>query len=471
MKPITREEMFLAAAAGYDVTPPEPVTRKEKFLAKLAGMEVETPTVFTRQERLLDEAASRAPSVTINNQDITVTENGQYTADEGYTGLGTVTVEVPDEPAVLEDLEVTENGNYTPSDGVDGFGSVTVNVPDAPAVVQPLEITENGTYTAPDGVDGYSPVTVNVPTPEINLQDKTITENGTYTADSGFDGLGSVEVNVKGGGGLPVGGYWGPFDDVPRPNAYNWIFAELGGELYAFTPKTNAETNTGINYKFKMVDGAWVQLADETFVDANMYAIRFVEFNGKLHFVPKQGSKYHWTFDGTAMVKMGDLPKSIYIRSLFVQDNKLKMIYGQTVYVWDEATDTWTTEATLSAIGAYTYAGVYVVDGVVYMVDQKNVFIYANKAVTQYATTTKDAGATNYTAVVNGKLYYYNGDSLKGTSLYCFNFATKTDRLVTKVPAWGTYGNPYLKSYQGKLLSLYTKPTYGSIFQLYEVTE
>lgn len=31
---------------------------------------------------------------TINNQDKTITENGVYQADEGYTGLGTVTVEV-----------------------------------------------------------------------------------------------------------------------------------------------------------------------------------------------------------------------------------------------------------------------------------------------------------------------------------------------------------------------------------------
>lgn len=70
---------------------------------------------------------------------------------------------------VLEELEVTENGNYTPSEGVDGFGSVTVNVPDIPAVVQPLEVTENGTYTAPDGVDGFSEVTVNVDPTKITV--------------------------------------------------------------------------------------------------------------------------------------------------------------------------------------------------------------------------------------------------------------------------------------------------------------
>lgn len=33
----------------------------------------------------------------INNQDKTITKNGSYTADEGYTGLGTVTVNVPSE--------------------------------------------------------------------------------------------------------------------------------------------------------------------------------------------------------------------------------------------------------------------------------------------------------------------------------------------------------------------------------------
>ena len=37
------------------------------------------------------------PGQQINNQDKTITENGQYTADSGYTGLGTVIVNVPQE--------------------------------------------------------------------------------------------------------------------------------------------------------------------------------------------------------------------------------------------------------------------------------------------------------------------------------------------------------------------------------------
>lgn len=59
---------------------------------------------------------------TINNQNITVTENGEYTADEGYTGLGTVTVNVP---APSGTINITENGTYD----VTNKSSAVVNVP------------------------------------------------------------------------------------------------------------------------------------------------------------------------------------------------------------------------------------------------------------------------------------------------------------------------------------------------------
>lgn len=73
LEPITREEMFLAKAAGMDVTTPEPITRREMFLSQISG---------------------GGGGATINNQDKTITQNGTYTADEGYTGLGNVTVNV-----------------------------------------------------------------------------------------------------------------------------------------------------------------------------------------------------------------------------------------------------------------------------------------------------------------------------------------------------------------------------------------
>lgn len=74
------------------------------------------------------ESSDGGSGVTIRNQNKTFTENGSYRADSGYTGLGTVTVNVPEREPVLEPLTVTENGTYNPGSGVDGFSPVTVNV-------------------------------------------------------------------------------------------------------------------------------------------------------------------------------------------------------------------------------------------------------------------------------------------------------------------------------------------------------
>jgi len=41
--PVTREEMYLSAAAGENTELPEPITRKELFLAKAAGDEKYMP--------------------------------------------------------------------------------------------------------------------------------------------------------------------------------------------------------------------------------------------------------------------------------------------------------------------------------------------------------------------------------------------------------------------------------------------
>jgi hypothetical protein len=82
--------------------------------------------LFIQEAKAAKEYYDGLGGESINNQDKTITENGTYTADEGYTGLGTVSVDVP-EP-VLESLSVAKNGTYTAQPGVDGYSQVTVNV-------------------------------------------------------------------------------------------------------------------------------------------------------------------------------------------------------------------------------------------------------------------------------------------------------------------------------------------------------
>lgn len=103
----------------------------------------------------------------INNQDKTVTANGIYTADSGYTGLGEVTVALP-----LDTKTITINGTYNASsDDLQGYSSVTVNVADIPAVVEELNViptTSSQTIRPETGVDGFSVVNVSAVTSAID---------------------------------------------------------------------------------------------------------------------------------------------------------------------------------------------------------------------------------------------------------------------------------------------------------------
>lgn len=127
-------------------------------------------------------------SKTVNLQNKVIYNNGQYEADDGYDGLGKVTVDVHNE---MTDLKATENGVYLPPEGYDGFDSVHVDVPDPE--LDAINITQNGRYTPPTGVYGYDDIYVNV---NLNLESKTITANGHYEPSQGRNGFSDVTVNV-----------------------------------------------------------------------------------------------------------------------------------------------------------------------------------------------------------------------------------------------------------------------------------
>ena len=62
---------------------------------------------------------------------------------------------------VIEQLSITENGTYTAPEGVDGYSPITVNVPIPDGYIRPsgvLEVIENGTQD----VTAYASIEVNV---------------------------------------------------------------------------------------------------------------------------------------------------------------------------------------------------------------------------------------------------------------------------------------------------------------------
>ena len=103
---------------------------------------------------------AKPQATAISLQDKTVTENGTVTADSGYDGLGTVTVNVntPAEEVNLQSaksVNVTENGTYTitPDSGYDGLASaeviVNVEASGGDTTVEDNFVTRNlsGAYT------------------------------------------------------------------------------------------------------------------------------------------------------------------------------------------------------------------------------------------------------------------------------------------------------------------------------------
>ena len=124
-------------------------------------------TVIPSAGKFLTEVIVNVPTgSTINNQDKTITPTTAeqiVTADSGYTGLGTITI------------------NRIPTNYIIPSGNKS--------------ITANGTNI---DVSAYATVSVSVSS-TINNQDKTVTPSTsqqTINADSGYSGLGTVTVNA-----------------------------------------------------------------------------------------------------------------------------------------------------------------------------------------------------------------------------------------------------------------------------------
>lgn len=184
----------------------------------------------------------------IINQDITVTENGNYYPSDDYTGFNLVRVKVPEPNLVSKTIspKITSQ-TITPSTGIDGFNKVIVN-PVTSAIdsnikpenivknVKILGVTGNVEFTTEEleisptirkqtktpTADGYSKVVVNAVTSAIdsnitsanirkdvkilgvtgsiiesNETTRDIYANGRYTPPSPYTGFSEVNVDVR----------------------------------------------------------------------------------------------------------------------------------------------------------------------------------------------------------------------------------------------------------------------------------
>ena len=137
----------------------------------------------------------------LNNQNITIRENGVYYPDEGFTGFGKVNVDIPIEGYMYR--RYNENGVYMiePNTGYAGVNSLEIDV-DVPIEGEKfVDINGNGVYNinVPEGYVAQGNVQVNVDIPIEGEKYVDINENGNYDIEvaEGFTGQGDVHLNVN----------------------------------------------------------------------------------------------------------------------------------------------------------------------------------------------------------------------------------------------------------------------------------
>lgn len=122
--------------------------------------------------------------VEIKYQEKTVTDNGTYTADDGYVALSKVNVDV--------DLDTPYNNGYESGKEV---GKQEQAAEDRNKLTE-LTVTSNGSYMADYG---YNAVNVDVPLKNIQeTKEVSYSENGNYTInpEDGYDAIEGVNVTV-----------------------------------------------------------------------------------------------------------------------------------------------------------------------------------------------------------------------------------------------------------------------------------
>ena len=217
--PTTEEQILTADEGNYGLA-----SVKVKAIQTEEKVVTANGDVMPSEDKFLSKVTVNVQPALQNDKIIIPTKTTQsITKDEGYYGLGTLTVEaIPNEYIIpqLETKQVTPNKatqTIIPSAGFDGLSKVTVDPIPAEYIIPTgtTTITANGTHN----VASYSNATVNV---QPTLQAKTVTPtkaSQSITKDEGYYGLSAVTVN-------------------PIPNEY--IIPKL--ETKQVTPSTTTQT-------------------------------------------------------------------------------------------------------------------------------------------------------------------------------------------------------------------------------------
>ena len=164
-----------------------------------------TPEKLVKGNTVLGvEGTAEAGGTTINNQDKTIISNGQYTADEGYTGLGTVTVQVPQEGG-KGDVKLFETEEEMQADSTAKEGDLAVvyreEIQNMTADTQTQYITFPETVTLPEAFTGDVFCILRA-VDETIMFDGQVMLNQSMFDFNGYSETGMIRVNYQSEDGI-----------------------------------------------------------------------------------------------------------------------------------------------------------------------------------------------------------------------------------------------------------------------------
>lgn len=211
----------------------------------------------------------------INNQDKTITENGTYTADSGYTGLGTVSVNVQGGKDYPSDIvfrtpdnvtSITQDEKYT------GFLPLEASFTSVSFDLNKVEkLSGDSIFEAFACGREYNIDYINIPSMEINGWDVFFMSFEMETGYSiGDINIGEVVCIVGGGGGYE---FCMCFKDAPITGNVVLDIKEMGDDCFEMTFANCTFTNKNISFNKLTKVGSWSFLY--CFAGSNVEVLNF----------------------------------------------------------------------------------------------------------------------------------------------------------------------------------------------------
>lgn len=195
-------------------------------------------------------AVVNVPAPEINLQNKTATANGEVTADEGYDGLGVVTVAVSGDAPTYQEKTATANGVVLPDEGYDALSKVTVNVPAPvlPTLTNPASASD--ILSGKEAVDGNGAKLTGTCTYDADTSDANAVASDIAEGKTAYVNGSKITGTATGGGDT-----WYFDSDKGVPYTANMIHSGAVAPIFGNCPHMETIEFTDYSTKFSGVTG------------------------------------------------------------------------------------------------------------------------------------------------------------------------------------------------------------------------